>query len=150
MKDCDGCMGVPGREVVKEEYVYAGSCLGPFKVKNATVFQCDSCGGVKLLASIAKSWEVDKALSMIEEKCFFNAIEMKFLRELCGLTQRELALQLDVDANDIRRWEDGIGASPGQSRLMARHLIRKQADLGKLEAVRAGRIWAKARMESED
>lgn len=147
---CGKCQGSTGQPVVKSEFVYSGSCLGPFKVRNASVWECPRCGGVKMLASVAKSWERKKALEVIEANSFFSAIEMRFMRELCGRSPRELAVALDVGVGDVRKWEAGIGGAPGESRLLARYVLRTQGILNTIEPERAARVRTKVRMESED
>lgn len=150
MSHCHGCAESPGERVVRDEYVYSGSCLGPFKVKGAVVFECRACGGVRVLASIAREWETEKAIELIENKSFFNPTEMIFLRQLRGLTREQLAIALDVEGYQVVRWEQGLGATPHESRLMMRHMIEKVVDLGRLGNPRADRIRKKARMETMD
>lgn len=150
MSDCQGCTESLGDRVVRDEYVYAGSSLGPFKVKSAVVFECRACGGVRILASIAREWEKEKAIELIENKSFFNPNEMIFLRQLRGFTREQLAIALDVEGYQVCRWEQGLGAAPHESRLMMRHIIEKVLDLDRLGNPRAERIRKKARMETMD
>ena len=114
------------KQVTKPEFDYYGSCLGKFTVKNAIVWECSKCGEVTLLAPICKGWEVEKAIDIIENSPFLTSTETRFLREVCGKTQKELAVALDVSAEDVARWEVGIGASPGDGRLLARYFLRQE------------------------
>ena len=147
---CEKCTTHPGERVIRDEYTYTGSCLGPFKVKGAVIFECRTCGNVRILASIAKGWEIEKAVELIENKSFFNPTEMIFLRQHGGLTRTELAVALDVEGYEVLRWEQGLGATPHESRLMMRHMIEKVIDMDRLCVKRADRIRKKARMETMD
>lgn len=150
---CDGTntSSVHWKRVTKPEFTYAGSCLGAFQVKNAIVWECDLCAGIMILASIARGWEVEKALEIIEIRTFYSDKEIRFLRELCKKTPSELAVALDLPKEDVLRLEKSIGSVDVEySRLLARYFLRREGCLTQLPAVRAQVIKDKVRMESED
>lgn len=140
------------KQTTKAEFDYYGSCLGKFQVKDAVVWECSRCGGITLLASVCKGWEVEKAVELIEKNSFFTGIQVRFIREICGKNQKELAVALDVPAEEVKRWEDGIGTPPGESRRLARYFLRQEERYQWISGPcgRPKRILDKIHWESED
>lgn len=151
---CDGTsISSPNwHRVTKDTFEYYGSCLGRFTVKNAVVWECTNCGGITLLSLVCKGWEVEKAIEIIEACSFYTGIQVRFIREICGKTQKELAVEIDVPIEDLKRWEDRIGSPPGESRLLARYFLRQEERYKWISGPcgRKDRILAKVRMETED
>lgn len=138
-----GVTDPPWKQVTKAEFEYYGSCLGRFVVKDAVVWECSGCGEITILASIAKGWEVEKAIELIEKNSFFTGIQVRFIREICGKTQKEFAVVIDVPVEEIVRWEDGIGSPPGDSRRIARYFLRQEDRINWIPCERRKRIEKK-------
>lgn len=142
----------PWKQVTEAEFNYYGSCLGKFTVKDAVVWECSNCHEIRFLAAVAKGWEVEKAIDIIENSPFLTSMETRFIREVCGKTKRELAVALDVSLEDVERWEIGMGASPGDGRRLARYFLRQEDRYQWISGPcgRKERILKKVRMETED
>ena len=138
------------KKVTKPEFVYYGSCLGGFTVKNAVLWECDRCGSITLLASICKDWEAQKAVEIIENSNVFTGIEIRFIRELCRKTHVEFALELDIARSDYLLLEVGAGITSAVCRMIARHFLRQGNHLDGLHPLRQARIREKVHMETED
>lgn len=76
--------------------------------------------------------------------CSMNGLELKQWREQQGLSQRDLALKLEVSDSAVNRWEGGQDI-PGPAQLLLGMLIHGKIPFGKTEdtsAEEAKHFWS--------
>lgn len=109
---CEYCLNNEIDDVTLREFTYSGSALGPFTVKNAVVSKCPQCGLMYYSRSEAVVWELCKALELAVHCSVTCGTEVRFMREVLGLTISDLASMLGVNKSTVSRWEQGQVVPP--------------------------------------
>ena len=104
---CDYCRNNEIDEITLPEFIYDGSALGPFVVKNAVVSKCSQCSLVYYSRSEAVGWELAKAVEIALRGHLKNGAEVRFMRETLYATISEFALMFEVDEPTVLGWESG-------------------------------------------
>lgn len=121
---CQLCWESKLVEAVKEEFIYNGSLIGPFKVQSAIVLECPKCGEIRYFRRMAQQWERDKAIEIATPQKVLTGNEFKFFRTVLGKSMAELGNALGVDKATISRWEaEKPAPTPQASRQIADKLL---------------------------
>jgi DNA-binding XRE family transcriptional regulator len=73
----------------------------------APVLKCDSCGHLMFEGRVIEAITRELATFIIRQGDELQPREVRFLRELMGMTQGELASRLGVQRATVNRWERG-------------------------------------------
>lgn len=97
------CLHPEVEEVIEESYMYAGSGLDPFEVKNARVLRCKSCNAGLIRSRDAHEWSIAKAKELIDRGGPYYGNEVHFLWSTTGLNLSafagEMSLSSDIAMN---------------------------------------------------
>lgn len=121
--ECSTCWTKSLPNIQKKEFMYEGSVLGPFLVKNAMVYECSACGTTYYSRSESKKWEAEKAFEISKRGYLESGKEFKFLWQVMGKSIEEVAKIIRVEKITISEWyENGAPLHIGKG-LCQRYLI---------------------------
>lgn len=94
------CLHPDTEETIEETFIYNGSALDPFEVKNARVLKCKSCQASLYRMIEAKGWSIAKAKELIERGGRYRGNEVRFLWQVTGLSLNQFADEMHL-FNDV-------------------------------------------------
>lgn len=89
--------------------------LDTVMLDHARVLKCDRCEHVMFPGDVIETTTREVAKLIIQQGDELRPAEVRFLRELIGMTQAELGDRLGVSRATVNRWEMGDGAGTVQS-----------------------------------
>lgn len=113
---CSDCNEGSMAEVKIENYdVSSVVGLDTVMLDQARVLKCERCGHVMFPGDVIDAITHELAKLIIRKEDGLRPVEVRFLRELMGMTQAELGDRLGVSRATVNRWEMGDGAGSVQS-----------------------------------
>jgi len=117
---------------VKDYDVSALMGLKPVVLVHAPALVCDKCNAVMLDGEVIEGATDALARLIVRTADELRPAEVRFLREVLGMKQAELAERLGVNRVTIARWETEDGALGGMTSLALRTLVAWHLDDAKL------------------
>jgi DNA-binding transcriptional regulator YiaG len=125
---CSVCnQGKVVERVVEHHDVSALVGLDQVFLVKTTALACDRCGSVSLDGSVVEAL-IESLARIIVGQDELRPKEVRFLRELLGMTQAALAERLGVTRVTVARWETAEGDVGTVSSLALRTLVAWQLD----------------------
>ncbi len=120
----------------RQNYQYTESGLSNVRLENILVFECE-CGRRSPEIQAIAELHLMLALELLKKPALLAGEEIRFLRKMTGLNQRELAEIMGVDPTTPSKWESAFAGKEND------RLIRTVCLLGIIQHTRNGRIAAR-------
>jgi len=121
MRRCSKCKGLMERTVKAEHVEDLGGLV--VKVKNAVVLQTCSCGeemtAIPDPEGLARAAAIARALNPVA----LAGKEIRFMRRVLDMTQKEFAEKMELTPETVSRWENDHNGIGGMSEKLVRHNI---------------------------